>query len=981
LVSCPRPPSRRANPRPPGGPPAKPCPPAGAPRRGSPPKTLGVSHPAATSEIDAPVSAAAVEQFIHKWERSELKERSAAHQHFTDLCRVLNHPAPTDVDLKGDTFCFEKGAKKLGGGKGYADVWKRDCFAWEYKGKRKNLGEAYLQVLEYREALENPPLLIVCDTDRFEIHTNFTGTAKKIYAFSLSGLRNVENLKVLRYAFLDPGRLKPTTTATAVTKEAAARVSRLAESLEKRGVEPRNAAHFLMQIVFCMFAEHAEILPNRLFSELLRKAKPNPSAFEGFTKTLFSAMAKGGTVGFESIPWFNGGLFTDDQVIPLREDELEMLYDVSKLDWAPVEPSIFGTLFERGLDPKKRQQIGAHYTSPDDIRAILEPVVFGPLREEWSDAKGETEAHIQRAARAKSIKTRRDARKKAEQCVGKFLERLRTVRILDPACGSGNFLYLALRGLKDLEGEVIGYAARRELGSFLPFVSPEQLYGIEIDPYAHELAQVVVWIGHLQWLYHNAFIATEKPILKAFENIRCGDALLPATEEWPEADFIVGNPPFLGGKHLRGRLSDAYVHNLFDAYHGSVGRESDFVCYWFERARRQIESGRAKRAGLVATNTIRAGSNRNVIDRIKTSGDVFMAWSDRPWIQNDASVRVSMIGFDNGTESTRTLDGVPTQRINADLTESTDLTGAARLRENRRVVFQGDTKSGAFELTAEQAKAMLDQPNPLGRSNRKVLRPWVNAKDITGRHRSMWIIDFGVNMIKDEAALYQAPFEYVRKHIKPKRDTIRRKQYREKWWIHAEPRPAMRKALGRLKRYIATPRVAKHRLFVWLQAAVLPDSRLYAIARDDDQTFGVLHSRVHEVWSLHKCSWHGGERPTYNVETCFETFPFPRPNEQVREAIEVAARGLHETRQSKLDADPSLTLTSLYNERPTWLDNCHRRLDTAVMGAYGWPIELDDDEILARLLALNLERAAAESIPPSPAIRLVRLSRSARKRP
>ena len=520
-----------------------------------------------------------IEQFIKKWRRAELKERSASQEHFIDLCRLLGEKTPAEADPKGDWYCFEAGASKLSGGDGFADVWMRDHFAWEYKGKKKNLNAAYLQLCQYREDLGNPPILVVCDTDRFEIHTNFTATVKKVYSFRLQDLRDGSNLRVLEALFREPEKLRPSDTPESVTIDAAARIAQIAVSLERRGISPERAAHFLVQIVFCFFAEDVGLLPKRLFRQILKASDKNKEHFERFTRQLFVALKDGGYIGFEEVPWFNGGLFANDAVVALSEDELSRLRDAAKLDWSTVEPATFGTLFERSLDPEKRQQLGAHYTSPDDIQAILEPVVFKPLRTEWEIVKKKVNDLLLARASVREGRPRTAITKSIDTAVGAFLDRLRSVKILDPACGSGNFLYLALRGLKNLEGEVIAYATEHNLAQQLPFVSPRQLFGIEINHYAHELAQVVVWIGHIQWAYHNSYQPKEEPVLRAFDNIRHADAILCREEakecEWPDAHFIVGNPPFLGGKLLRSVLGDAYVDTLFQVYDGRVSREAD----------------------------------------------------------------------------------------------------------------------------------------------------------------------------------------------------------------------------------------------------------------------------------------------------------------------------------------------------------------------------------------------------------------------
>ena len=643
-----------------------------------------------------------------------------------------------------------------------------------------------------------------------------------------------------------------------------------------------------------------------------------------------------------------------------------------------MEPAIFGTLFERSLDPDKRSQLGAHYTSREDILLIVEPVLIAPLRRRWAAVREQAEELIARrdaaSGGARTIRQRELAR-----LLQDFAGEIAAIRVLDPACGSGNFLYVALKRLLDLEKEVSLFAAQHaRLSGLLPQVQPGQLYGIEINTYAHELASVVVWIGYIQWLHENGFGIPDKPILKPLDNIRRTDAILadgpgqPVEPAWPAADIIIGNPPFLGGSKMRSELGDEYVERLRQLYAGRVPGGADIVCYWFERARGLIADGQVQRAGLLATQAIRGGANRRVLEGIKATGDIFMAWSDRAWVLDGAAVRVSMVGFDAGAEDTYTLDSEPVKTINANLTSTVDLTQAQRLSENRGICFQGPVKVGAFDIDGMLAKQFLESPNPHGRSNSEVIRPWLNGRDITARPSGKAIIDFG-ELSEADAALYEAPFEYVRENIEPVRRQNRDRQRRENWWRLGRSGTDLKSATGPLPRFVCTPRVAKHRLFVWVPARTLPDSRLYVFAREDDYFFGVLHSRVHEAWALATSSRHGdgreGGRPTYNNTTCFETFPLPWPPGQEPAddprvgAIAAAARELVALRERWLDpagaSERELegrTLTNLYNARPTWLDLAHRRLDAAVLAAYGWPADLGGEALLARLLALNLAR-------------------------
>ena len=555
--------------------------------------------------------------------------RRSRHREITvrDLCDLLGQPKPAAADPEGAWYTFEKGVRKTEGGHGWADVWMRNHFGWEYKKKRRDLKAAYTQLQQYREALENPPLLVVCDLDRFEIHTNFTGTVTKVYAFDLDGLAEPANLDVLRKLFTDPDALKPGQTTEALTRQAAELIGQVADGMRVRGIPAPDAAHFLMKLIFCMFAEDIGLLPNKVFTKALAAAKKTPARLAQVLKDLFGAMAHGGDFGADEILYFNGGLFADSDVIDLRLDEIGKLNTVCQFDWGDVEPSIFGTLFERTLDPEKRSQIGAHYTSRDDILTLLEPVMMAPLRREWADVKAKCEALYakiresapKRTARSKDSKPRRDF----DKAIRDFVERLAHVTVLDPACGSGNFLYVAINLLLDLEKEVIAFAASHGVTQ-LPQVRPTQLAGIEINPYAQQLAQIVIWIGYLQWMHHNGFNPPSNPVLEPIESIRLMDAIIdlsdpehPIEPQWPPGEFIVGNPPFLGTKMLRGGLGDEYVEKLFALYDGKIPGFSDLCCYWFEKAREAIAAQvRPRRSARDSRNSRRsqprsAKSNQN----------------------------------------------------------------------------------------------------------------------------------------------------------------------------------------------------------------------------------------------------------------------------------------------------------------------------------------------------------------------------------
>jgi type II restriction/modification system DNA methylase subunit YeeA len=957
-------------------------------------------------------------EFITKWSKVELTERSAAQQHFLDLCEMLGHAKPAEADPAGESFTFERGASKHGGGEGWADVWKRGFFGWEYKGKHKDLAAAYDQLLQYREALENPPLLVVCDLDRIIVHTNFTATAKRVFTIPLAELGEPRHLDTLRAVFFDPEKLKPGVTSQAITAQAARQIAEIAWALRQRGEPPHEVARFLDRIVFCLFAEDIGLLPEKLFQRILANSKAEPPRFAKLIGQLFDAMADGGDFGAERIRHFNGNLFTAGPVLALTADEIEQIARAGQLDWSAVDPSIFGTLFERGMDPAKRSQLGAHYTSREDIETLVEPVVMQPLRREWSEGRAKIDTLLAKAAAGKPAAKK--ARGEAAMIVHRFLTRLANVRVLDPACGSGNFLYVTLQKLKDLEKEVLVFAMENGLGAFLPQVGPWQLYGIELNEYAFDLAQMTVWIGYLQWTRANGFGITQTPVLRKMDNFQCKDAILdlsdpanPREPEWPRVDFIVGNPPFLGGGFLRKELGDDYVTRLFATYGDRLPNFSDLCCYWFEKARAQIVAGKCRRAGLLATQGIRGGANREVLKRIKESGDIFFAVSDREWILEGANVHVSLVGFDDGEEKVRTLDGSPAATINANLTSTADITQARPLKANLGVCFMGPSPKAPFDISEETARAMLQAGgNVHGRPNSDVIRRVQSGVDLTRGDRGVWTIDFGL-MGLDDAAKYEAPFEYVVREIKPIR-VGRKSQTNKSWWQYERPRVDLRQALKELHRSIATPEVAKHRIFAWRGPECLCNQQTLIFTREDDYFFGILHSRAHEVWALAAGTQlrekESGFR--YTPTTCFETFPFPEPTPEQQTAIAAAARELDElrtrwlnppewTREEVLvfpgstsgpwarfvhdpdargigtvryprlvpkDADAAAklaarTLTRLYNERPAWLDLAHRKLDEAVFAAYGWEPSLSDDEILARLLALNLQAGAPANEP------------------
>ena len=1063
-------------------------------------------------------------EFIAKWGPGgpayALNEEQGAQSHFLDLCELLDVPKPGSAD----DYLFERRSLQLGEARGYADVFYRDHFAWENKAPGKNLDAALRQLQQYSLALANPPLLVVCDRLTIRIHTQFNGHPSETHTVRLDQLDQPDKRELLRRLWTAPESFRPRATNRDITEAAAKSFATLAEQLRARGPTEADArrahadtvAHFLTQCLFCFFAEDVGLLPGRMFERLVSNRQLTAERLTAGLAQLFTTMQTGGLYGPDDIPWFNGGLFARIDVPALQIVDITELRNAAALNWSAIDVSIFGTLFERGLDPAKRSQLGAHYTDPATINRIVEPVVTRPLLQKW-----ELAALDLQALTAKIKKHGDAAYRKAHARFVQWLEELRAFRILDPACGSGNFLFMGLKALKDVELLTITRAADLGLDREQDLVTgPHNVLGIELNEYAAELARVSIWIGEIQWRIAHGYPPKTNPVLEPLEQIECRDALLeflvvspvqdgsgqavnnnpgartptaaslsvrPEPVEgllpdsaglrqaqperlvareaaWPRADVVIGNPPFLGDKKMRGELGDAYTETLRKTYAGRVPGGADLVCYWFEKSRAALASQALTAAGLVATNSIRGGANRKVLDAIVRDSRIYEAWSDEPWVNEGAAVRVSLVAFGEAGQPVQ-LNGQPSEAIHSDLTgyqsakSAVDLTSAKRLLPNLNACFVGTSKKASFDVPGELARSLLGKPNPNGRSNAEVVKQWINGADIVRRPSDTWIVDFGVDTKESDAALFELPYEHILRIVKPEKAAVRNEAERRRWWLHARAAPDMRTALTSVSRFFATSIVAKHRVWVWFSCNVLPSHATCIVARADDTTFGILHSRFHELWSLRMCTWLGvGNDPRYTPTTCFETFPFPagltpadtahqrtetlasgaripadlpatmalpaaappadsKPNHppalagqapaahqtiatrDAAIAIAQAAHRLDTLRQNwlnppewtqrvpevvplgmaespypdRIEPRPGLseadakalqkrTLTNLYNQRPAWLAQAHEALDAAVAAAYGWADytpAMTDDDILRRLLALNLARAGA----------------------
>jgi len=966
-------------------------------------------------------------EFLAKWGNphfiNQLTERQAAQTHFNDICALVNHP---DAISYGnlEQFNFETRTVKPGGSKGWADVYYQGRFIWEYKGPQGDLAQAYKQLLLYKDELGNPPLLITCDLKTINIYTNYTDTVRQSYLIDLTRLVAADGLDLLKRVFHAPrpeldAFFKPQQTKEQRTLATADDFIRVANQL--RGLAqtdfpdytPEQQAHFLIRLLFCLFAENIGLLPKRLFSEwaaLPADTSHNIQELLMMLQQLFGKMRVGGWFGFNKILHFNGGLFDDDSVPPLLTGEImASLRQACRQDWSQLEPSIFGTLFERVLNEAKRKQLGAHYTRKEDIMLIVGPILMKPLRDEWQQLRIEAQFALKQGENGRFFP-------KLQQ----FAQKIAAMRVLDPACGSGNFLYVALRELLDLQKEVILFAQRHELGNIPLTVDPAQIYGLEVEVYAHELAQVTVWIGYIQWRFENGFENLGEPILRALHNIERHDAILSYNEQgqpfepvWPVAEVIIGNPPFLGGQKMLAIFGEKYMKDLRMIYQGRLPGGVDLVCYWFEKARAMIERQQTQRAGLLTTQGIRGGANREVLQRIKTTGDIFWAWADKTWPESSGTmVHVSMVGFDGGTTKWHELNGKKVKRIHADLTSQVDLTQAQRLAENKKRAFQGPVKVGPFEIDNSLAQSMLAATNPSGKSNATVIKPWLNGSDIGGRARHKWIIDFD-KLSLAEAAQFVVPFRYVEQHVKADREQNQNTQRRTFWWRLGASGIELLQAKASCQRLIITPRVSKYRLFIWAAAELVPDSAVVAITLESDYAFGVLHSKAHELWARRTGTQLrdavSGFR--YTPTSTFETFPFPYPlgsepmDSPIVQQIGDWARRLVMFRDEWLNPPEvgeailqKRTLTNLYNaleyyqqevkpkhhDPKRWLSEIghllqlgrvraetvitlaeieqlaylHQQLDQAVFAAYGWPADMDEEEILGRLLELNEARGA-----------------------
>jgi hypothetical protein len=788
-----------------------------------------------------------------------------------------------------------------------------------------------------------------------------------------------------------------------------------------------------MRCLFTMFAASVKLLPEDSFRGLLDDCRNDPSKFVPLLTDLWKSMNDGQFAASirTKVLKFNGNLFAAAKVLPLGREEIGELYEGAKKDWHEVEPAIFGTLLEQALDPAERKRLGAHYTPRAYVERLVIATIIEPLREDWRNVQATAET--KRAAGDKNG---------AADAVKAFHDKLCETRVLDPACGTGNFLYVSMELMKRLEGEVLealldlgGQEALRGLGGHT--VDPHQFLGLEINPRAAAIAELVLWIGYLQWHFRTRGGIPEQPILRRFKNIEVRDAVLtwdgyPAPQfidgkeaypnssqpVWPQAEFIVGNPPFIGkGAFMRESLGHERVEAIWAAY-PHMNESADFVMYWWDRAGELIRRDRAalRCFGLVTTNSISQVFNRRVMERhlkAQNPASLIMAIPDHPWTkatEDAAAVRIAMTVVELGSkvgllrEVTReaALDTDAPRidfaerwgQINSDLTIGVDVTKSLSLRANEGISSNGMMLAGSgFIVTKSEAQA-------LGLGKRKDLdkhiRSYRNGRDLTAHSRDVMVIDmFGLTP-EEIRAKYPEVYQHLVGTVKIERDVNRRAGFRENWWRFGEPRKLLRSFLEGQSRYIATVETTKHRVFQFLDIGIVPDHMLIAVGSADSYHLGILSSRIHACWALRAGGWLGvGNDPRYSKSKIFDPFPFPSPSELLKAQIRTIAEELDAFRKQRQKEHPLLTLTQMYNvleklrtkdvygriesghddtkiiltaaeERikdqglVLILRELHNKIDHLVFEAYEWPESLSDEEILERLVALNRERVAEE---------------------
>lgn len=1108
--------------------------------------TPGIPSTPAASAVTA-----AAHAFISRWKGVTASELSTSQSFVIQLCELLGvappHPTPEQDYMFERPITFTHGDGSTSAGR--VDCYRRGHFVWESKKLKAGLQaqqtggattkafddallRARQQAEDYARALPasegRPPFVVVVDVGHvIELYAEFTRSGATYTPFPdprshrirLDQLADPAIRARLTALWTDPLSLDPSRVSAKVTRAVAAELAELAKSLEAAGHAPQAVAAFLTRCLFSMFAEDVGLLPKAgteeqgSFVHLLRQYREQPATLVQMLKVFWKSMDEGGfnAAIAQDVLRFNGKLFkgagADGYVLPLSTAQIDGLLRAARANWQEVEPAIFGTLLERALDPTERHALGAHYTPRAYVERLVLPTVVEPLRADWAHAQA---AAVLLAREADELTAAKDAKKReakleeARAEVRRFHHQLCTTRVLDPACGSGNFLYVTLEHLKRLEGEVLNQLEQLgerqdKLGLEGETVTLQQLRGIELNGRAAALAELVLWIGWLQWHVRTRGLASvAEPVVHDYRNIEHRDAVLaydtaepaldadghaitrwdgvtfkqhpvtgedvpdetaqvpqwkyvnPRPADWPPADFIVGNPPFIGASAMRAALGDGYAQALRSTW-ADVPESADFVMYWWHKAALTVRAGAARRFGFITTNSVRQTFNRRVVQAALDgeaasaaaghAGGLMLpnaqksapgtarsglpalsldyAIPDHPWVDgaNGAAVRIAMTVASLDQQEGRLLT-VQSERDGHDGEVAVELT-------ERRGVLHGDLRVGANVAAARPmlANAGLSSPGvklhgagfivtraeaaALGLGSlpglERHIREYRNGRDLNATSRDVLVIDlFGLaaDQVRER---FPAVYQWVLERVKPERDAKGDSKdgagYAAQWWLFGKPRQEMRRQLNGLSRYIATVETSKHRTFRFLDATVLPDNMLIAIASDDAQWLGVLSSQVHVEWALAAGGRLGvGNDPRYNKSRCFEPFPFPHDDTGLTPALAERIRQLAEQldahRKARQAAHEAVTLTGLYNVLDklrrgealnakdkqlheqglvSVLQSLHDELDAAVLAAYGWsdlgPVPWSDDtaraawteSLLERLVALNARRAAEEA--------------------
>lgn len=997
-----------------------------------------------------PAITGALRKLAARWADAQPRERANYAMYLVELCTALGVEPPRPA---GSGYEFEFSVKVVNRdgseSTNFVDLFKRDHFVLEAKDAaagRSNdvlLRKAYGQARSYITHLPGdiPPYILVLDVgrtmivwDRWQGGFGGFGAGRRIDLPSLH--ERPEDIALLRDIWQFPKVRDPRERAQRVTKAIAEKLARLAASLEARGIGQERVSRFLMRCVFTMFAEDVRLLQDEPFRRLIDEvALKNPKEFPPGVEDLWRAMNEGKRFGFRKVLRFNGHFFAEAEGLPLTRDDLTVLLEAAEKDWSDVEPAIFGTLLTRALDEKERHRLGAEYTPPEFIARVIRPAVEEPIRERWTAVQAE----VLQLLEAGGTKGRKAAgnRKAAEQRLREFHNWLRSLSFLDPACGSGNFLYVTMHAVKRIEFEVLNEIADVTGTRELRFqeVDPSQFHGIEVKPWAREIAELTLWIGfHQFWRRAHGDVQPEEPILRDTGTLENRDAVLvwssqrrepsrdrpdptprlrnpvtgelvpdpnakieyrrlvnPRQAEWPPADFIIGNPPFLGQFRQREAFGDGYVDALRATY-SEIPDSADYVMYWWYKAAREVAEGRTLRAGLITTQSITQQQNRQVLVDAEVRGaKVTWAIADHYWNDgsDDARVRVAMtvIAKDPPSATLVTVDNeanvvstVQVPRLNVDLSAHADVPTAASkpLLANEGLSSPGFKLAGAgFIVEGQEAERILKAEPKLG----EVLKPYRNGKDFTTHPRNVYLIDFGL-MSEAQAKRYPTLYDIVRDRVKPERDAKSNAMLREFWWRLERPREQLREALRGLERYIATPETSKHRLYEFLPSTTAPDNSLIVIPSASAFLLGVLSSIQHATWALAAGSRLGIDgTPRYNKGMCFEAFPFPDPPGRLRERIAEVAERIDAHRKGALARSDKVGMTVMYNvveklragaeltkaEREVHrlaacatLRDLHDELDRLVAEAYGWPWPEPTANILDHLVELHDRRLEEE---------------------